>query len=685
MKNKLLLLLLIITGFAYSQTTSVNRLRIRNATDGNINNDQVLTIKSTGLVRQVPVSALASPPQNLSVTTEEGGNNVTISDGNTVFIPDNSNPSQTLSLNGTDLSISDGNTVTFVIGENDVALTNTYNNLKKLVPAVVDEGYVYIDNSGDYVFSFNGDNALPATSKLYDLQVGDSVFIQGVDGELGTLTITDYVFSDPDNLYLEFGAASASDFVDSNGVVIAENDPNFTDSNGVVQFRVLVNSFTETTPTVVGDVLNYLDENFIQYTASQGVQINGENIQLGGALTDNVQIDINNEIFRLRDGTDNFYRSDFSKNLIDLTTDQIDLEARGTTGTFFNPDLSLVSQGNIRMESRSNTQPFVIAARSDGSTIGFLINSETGDGDGSFTTYLTTGNDNKAFRYNGAVGQTVFSNPSDIVDKNYVDTAISAIGGSTPGIDDVLAQDQPLTSARIIDTGGNIFGYRTGNIGGVFYNGTGHTFNATQLNQIGLTIDASSTQPTPIDINSASANGTINISTPNGGLSINNGGKNLLTVNGTTPSPWEYNTDVTANIVDDNDIPNKKYVDDAVASTGGGGGTLSAWTNLTLEGDATATRARYRTKGDIVELELYGIRANTTGSNGFVLLPPSIQPTTIEDGMFVSGYNVSTSTACIARIEATSAGGAGDNGRITIVAGAGATDFLIFTIQYTIL
>ncbi len=113
--------------------------------------------------------------------------------------------------------------------------------------------------------------------------------------------------------------------------------------------------------------------------------------------------------------------------------------------------------------------------------------------------------------------------------------------------------------------------------------------------------------------------------------------------------------------------------------------TVSDWTNIPLNGDATALRSRYRTKGDTVEVELYILRRNTTGTNGILFFPPEIEPTTIEDGFFVAGYNVSTAGVCIGRMEASPSNDANRPGRFTIVAGASDTDACVFTYQYKIM
>lgn len=142
MKNTILLFLLMaITTLAYSQTTNVGRLRIRNAPTGNASVDQVLTIKSSGLVRKVNVSELSGSAQELSIlgntlSISDGTNTIDLSgyldntDSQTLSLSSNSltitggsgsvdlssyldnTDNQTLSLSGQDISISNGNTIT---------------------------------------------------------------------------------------------------------------------------------------------------------------------------------------------------------------------------------------------------------------------------------------------------------------------------------------------------------------------------------------------------------------------------------------------------------------------------------------------------------------------------------------------------------------------------------------------
>ena len=115
---------------------------------------------------------------------------------------------------------------------------------------------------------------------------------------------------------------------------------------------------------------------------------------------------------------------------------------------------------------------------------------------------------------------------------------------------------------------------------------------------------------------------------------------------------------------------------------GGSGGAESvvagAWVDLTLVSPATANKARYRIKGDTVELELYILRVNGIGTNQFAYLPTSILPQGFTDGMFVHGYNVSTSQPVMMRIDSA----VGD-GALTVITNTN-TDALVFTVQWKI-
>ena len=99
-----------------------------------------------------------------------------------------------------------------------------------------------------------------------------------------------------------------------------------------------------------------------------------------------------------------------------------------------------------------------------------------------------------------------------------------------------------------------------------------------------------------------------------------------------------------------------------------------AWVDFNIVSPATANKARYRVKGDTVELELYILRVNGIGTtNQFAYIPTSIAPRGQTDGIFVHGYNVSTSQPVMMRI--------GQNGALTVITNTN-TDALVFTIQY---
>lgn len=100
-----------------------------------------------------------------------------------------------------------------------------------------------------------------------------------------------------------------------------------------------------------------------------------------------------------------------------------------------------------------------------------------------------------------------------------------------------------------------------------------------------------------------------------------------------------------------------------------------AWVDFSLVSPATANKARYRVKGDTVELELDILRVNGIGTSQFAYIPTSIAPQGETYGIFVHGYNVSTSQPVMMRI--------GPNGALTIITNTN-TDALVFTVQYKI-
>lgn len=102
-------------------------------------------------------------------------------------------------------------------------------------------------------------------------------------------------------------------------------------------------------------------------------------------------------------------------------------------------------------------------------------------------------------------------------------------------------------------------------------------------------------------------------------------------------------------------------------------GVTSAWTNLTLQNGATANKARYRVKGDTVEIELYILRINSSFYSQFLTLPSNIAPTGLNDSFFCTGYNISTSLPVLISISA--------NGQMRTITNTN-TDGLALTIQY---
>ena len=96
---------------------------------------------------------------------------------------------------------------------------------------------------------------------------------------------------------------------------------------------------------------------------------------------------------------------------------------------------------------------------------------------------------------------------------------------------------------------------------------------------------------------------------------------------------------------------------------------------MTLENGATANRARYRTKGDTVEIELHYLRTIYTGYP-FVTLPASIRPTGLNDVAVYTGYNTSTSLPVLISVS--------PNGQLRTITDNTTNNILIITIQYKI-
>ena len=104
--------------------------------------------------------------------------------------------------------------------------------------------------------------------------------------------------------------------------------------------------------------------------------------------------------------------------------------------------------------------------------------------------------------------------------------------------------------------------------------------------------------------------------------------------------------------------------------------TPSAWTNINLGAPATANVARYRTKGDVVEVELYILRTNGRGLIHFGNIPASLRPIGFTDGFWVHGFNVLSKAPVAMRIDS-----ANGNGNLSTIGDTG-TDPLVFTFQY---
>ena len=104
----------------------------------------------------------------------------------------------------------------------------------------------------------------------------------------------------------------------------------------------------------------------------------------------------------------------------------------------------------------------------------------------------------------------------------------------------------------------------------------------------------------------------------------------------------------------------------------------SPWTDITLNDGVTANAARYRTKGNLVELELFILRVNAIGVNIFGYIPIAIIPYGLTDGMLVHGYDISTSQPVMMRIDTNG------NGALSIITNTN-TDALVFTVQWNLL
>ncbi len=121
---------------------------------------------------------------------------------------------------------------------------------------------------------------------------------------------------------------------------------------------------------------------------------------------------------------------------------------------------------------------------------------------------------------------------------------------------------------------------------------------------------------------------------------------------------------------------------------------LGNWVDLTLEADATANRARYRVKGDVVEIDIYGLRMNSIleASGKFAFLPSNIAPNIggpnpADDATFyLTGLNISQGREiCVLGIRGETGSSVNRYG-MTIQKGiVNPTDFLVFYGQYKIL
>ena len=181
------------------------------------------------------------------------------------------------------------------ITESEVSLEKEYQNIKKVSTAFISVGQLHIEHYSDgYIYAYNYDNDLDSNSNIFDLNVGDNLYVQGLDGEIASITITDYVYSDSSLLEFELGALDSGDYLDSVGDVINYTDTNFSDSTGVTKFNVFLYSDIESTALNVADALSYLDvlESKLGYNFENGIVENNGIVKQGGEVLNDIELDL---------------------------------------------------------------------------------------------------------------------------------------------------------------------------------------------------------------------------------------------------------------------------------------------------------------------------------------------------------------------------------------------------------
>ena len=98
------------------------------------------------------------------------------------------------------------------------------------------------------------------------------------------------------------------------------------------------------------------------------------------------------------------------------------------------------------------------------------------------------------------------------------------------------------------------------------------------------------------------------------------------------------------------------------------------WTNLTLQGDATANFARFRKINNVVQVEFTGLRIGTLGYTNIAYLPIGYRP---DISTIFTGWNITTETPCGVSISPS-------NGAIYMINNVNGSHGLSISIEFTI-
>ena len=98
------------------------------------------------------------------------------------------------------------------------------------------------------------------------------------------------------------------------------------------------------------------------------------------------------------------------------------------------------------------------------------------------------------------------------------------------------------------------------------------------------------------------------------------------------------------------------------------------WTNLTLQGDATANFAIFRKINNVVQVEFTALRTGTLGLTNIAYLPIGYRP---DIGTRFIGWNMTTDTPCGVAISPS-------NGAIHMINNVNGSHGLHITIEFTI-